>query len=233
MLVLLVDTAGATGGVLLARGDGLLPAFEILAESQLEPREFSKQLIPALGEMFKANRMELADLDALAVVVGPGSFTGLRIGLSAVKAMAEVAAKPVIPVSRLAMMAAAADIPGVVHVLLDAGRGEFYHGIYRDRGMTCISESLETLATLTASVESISGVTVASEPVVVDALRALPGTDFLEIPLVTVRDALPLVFSAWLARAFGEVAELDANYLRRIEPAVAFKSADARPQSGL
>jgi tRNA threonylcarbamoyladenosine biosynthesis protein TsaB len=233
MLILLVDTAGATGGVLLAHSDGPLPAIEILAESQLEPRESSTQLIPALGKMFKANRMELADLDALAVVVGPGSFTGLRIGLSAVKAMAEVAAKPVIPISRLAMMATAVDIPGVVHVLLDAGRGEFYHGIYRDRGMTCISESLETSASLTTSFESIPGAAVASEPVVVDALRALPGTDLLEIPLVTVRDALPLVFTAWLARTFGEVAVMDANYLRRIEPAVAFKSAPARPQSGL
>ena len=89
------------------------------------------------------------------MVAGPGSFTGLRVGLSAVKAMAEVTGKPILTLSRLAILASmAARLPssergvGAVHVVLDAGRGEFYLGVYRDAGKTRVAESFETLAAL-------------------------------------------------------------------------------------
>ncbi len=224
MLVLVIDTAGSDGGVLLARFEGSPDSglADVLGEGRLEPREFSRQLIPAIAELLQANRCDLADVDGFAVVSGPGSFTGLRVGLSAVKAMAEVMSKQIIALSRLAVMASAADEEqecdaAVVHALLDAGRGEFYHGIYRDCGRTCIGESLDTAASLAESIEGMPGVVVASEAIVVDAMSRLGSVNLRPVPPVSVRQMLPLVLWGWRARRFIDVALLDANYLRRLD----------------
>lgn len=229
MLALVIDTAGSTGGVLLARHDGAaknLGETEVLGTSVLPPREFSTQLISAIAELLQANQLALPAVDAFAVVSGPGSFTGLRVGLSAIKAMAEVTAKPVIAVSRLAIMASMAEgFDGLVHAVLDAGRGEFYHGAYRDAGEAYGSESLETLESLAATFKRAPGLVVASEPDVLAALSAVPGAAPRQIPYATVREALPLVLTAWQARRFTDVALLDANYLHRINPGIISKPA--------
>jgi tRNA threonylcarbamoyladenosine biosynthesis protein TsaB len=240
MLVLVVDTAGSTGGVLLARNESAsLDSSEttILGTGVLRPREFSTQLISSIAELFHVNRLTLSAVDAFAVISGPGSFTGLRVGLSAVKAMAEVMARPVIALSRLAIMASMAEVscPGesvmdVVHAVLDAGRGEFYHGIYRDAGWTCVAESLQTLTALTVNLQNSPGVVVACESIVLDALSALPNPTARQIPCVSVDKAVPLVLAAWQARRFSDVALLDANYLRRMNPGIVPKTAIA-PES--
>jgi tRNA threonylcarbamoyladenosine biosynthesis protein TsaB len=229
MLALVVDTAGSTGGVLLARYDGGAKKpgeTEVLGKSALPPREFSTQLISAIAELLQANQLALPAVDAFAVVSGPGSFTGLRVGLSAIKAMAEVTAKPVIAVSRLAIMASMGEgFDGLVHAVLDAGRGEFYHGAYRDAGEEYVAESLETLGNLATTFNRGPGLVVASEPNVLAALSALPSVAPCQIPYATVREALPLVLTAWQARRFTDVALLDANYLHRINPGIVSKAA--------
>jgi len=155
-------------------------------------------------------------VDNLAVISGPGPFTGLRVGLSAVKGLAEALSKPVIAVSRLAVMASIAaesgpdsDVP--VHAVLDAGRGEFYHGVYRDGGWDCVDESLRTLEDLRAEIPRLPGTIVASEPSVMAAFRTfLPRG----IPQVGARQALPLVVRSWRAGRVSDVLTLDVNYLR-------------------
>jgi tRNA threonylcarbamoyladenosine biosynthesis protein TsaB len=221
MLVLVIDTAGTTGGVLLARNKSAsfdLRETEILGQGILQPRQFSTQLISTVAELLHANQLALCDVDAFAVVSGPGSFTGLRVGISAVKAIAEVTAKPVIALSRLAIMASTVPDADVVHAVLDAGRREFYHGIYRDAGETCVMESLQTLAGLTAGIKSMRGPVVACEPVVLDALSSLPDMNLREIPSVSASGSLALVFAAWREHRFSDVALLDANYLRNMTP---------------
>lgn len=229
MLALVIDTAGSTGGVLLARHDGAAKKpgeTEVLGENVLPPRQFSTQLISAIVELLQANQLALPELDVFAVVSGPGSFTGLRVGLSAVKAMAEVMATPVIAVSRLAIMASMAEgYDGLVHAVLDAGRGEFYHGAYRAAGEEYVAESLETLENLAAIFNRAPGLVVVSEPNVLAALSALPGVAPRQIPYATVQEALPLVITAWQARRFTDVALLDANYLHRIQPGIISKAA--------
>ncbi|MGH9615395.1 MAG: tRNA (adenosine(37)-N6)-threonylcarbamoyltransferase complex dimerization subunit type 1 TsaB, partial [Acidobacteriaceae bacterium] len=95
MLLLVIDTAGPAGGVLLARSKQSATRaasseqqIEVLGVVDLHPREFSAELIPAIAGLLRANDRQLAEVDAFAVVSGPGSFTGLRVGLSAVKAIA-------------------------------------------------------------------------------------------------------------------------------------------------
>lgn len=234
MLLLVVDTAGPTGGVLLARTDWSVDGaaatgqeIEILGVMELHPRAFSAELIPAIAELLQANRRQLVDVDAFAAVSGPGSFTGLRVGLSAVKAMAEATGKPILTLSRLAIMSSmAAGLPpsesadAPVHVVLDAGRGEFYHGVYRNAGHTCMAESFETFDALSASIRSEPGRVVASEADVLNALNTMPGMIPHEISSPTVRDALPLAVAAWLAGEFRDPAGMDANYLRRSDAVV-------------
>lgn len=233
MQMLVVDTAGPIGGVLLAEVDrnaiGADPScwkMEVLGVMELHPRAFSAELIPAISELFHANQRRLADVDAFAVVSGPGSFTGLRVGLSAVKALAEATERPILVLSRLAILAfVAATLPptespdSTMHVVLDAGRGEFYHGIYRDAGKTCLAESFETLDALLDSIRKQPADVVVSEAAVKIALSSVAGFVLREVT-PTVRDVLPLAVAAWQAGQFQDPANVDANYLRRSDAVV-------------
>ncbi len=239
MLLLVVDTAGPTGGVLLARirenKKDEDSAAEILGEVELHPRQFSAELIAAIAELLRRSELRLADVDGFAVVAGPGSFTGLRVGLSAVKAMAEVTGKQILTLSRLAILASMAgkllcDGPAdaAMHVVLDAGRGEFYRGVYRDSGKTRVVESFETLETLTEKIEQESGWVIASEASVKAAFGLVAVSRLCEVPSPAVRDALPLAVEEWRAGRFHDPASVDANYLRRSDAVVVVR-AKAQP----
>lgn len=240
MLALIVDTSRSMGGVLLAQNESAsLKSSDtrVLGEGVLAPREFSTQLISTVAQLLEESRVGVFELDAFAVVTGPGSFTGLRVGLSAVKAMAEVTRKPIIALSSLAVLASAAALAcpkdsadRAVHAVLDAGRGEFYHGIYSDAGWTCRQESFKTWSTLQASLEMTGGMVAAFEPVVLEALKVLPDLDVCQVGKFSVREALPLVLDAWRKRRFRDVATLDANYLHRMNPGIRMRKGIA-PQT--
>src|ERR1700727_701309 len=125
MRLLLIHTSGGEGSVALAKGQ------EIVAVEVLPGRSSSERLVPAVRRLMESNRWVLSDLKALVVVHGPGSFTGGRVGLSAAKGLSEAGDVPLIAVSRLALLGAAAgEGDKTVHAVLDAGRGEFYYGEY-------------------------------------------------------------------------------------------------------
>ncbi len=121
LLVLGVDTCGPSGSVALARLEGALAS--ILGQKELEGRSYSATLVAAVGTLLEEHRVKLADVGAIVVVSGPGSFTGVRVGLSAVKGLAEPGQIPVVAVSRLAVLAAKA---GVMTAALDAHRHEVF-----------------------------------------------------------------------------------------------------------
>jgi tRNA threonylcarbamoyladenosine biosynthesis protein TsaB len=130
MLIVAVDTSGKKGSVALCRGDG--EAFEVLRMTSLEGGAYSAQLIPRISGVLSANHVEKRQLDGFAVVSGPGSFTGLRVGLSTVKGLCEVLKKPLATVSMLEAIALVyAGSDEAVTAMLDAGRGEAYVGEYR------------------------------------------------------------------------------------------------------
>jgi tRNA threonylcarbamoyladenosine biosynthesis protein TsaB len=132
MLFLVVDTSGKNGSVALATGRETsdAQAVEVLAEAPLAGGTFSAQLVPQIMSLLRQQGASKADLGALVVVSGPGSFTGLRVGLAAVKALAEILELPIVPVSLLAVVACGAETPGSVLAALDAGRGQVYAGSY-------------------------------------------------------------------------------------------------------
>lgn len=233
MFFLVFDTAGNMGGVLLAQADAenrRSPETSVFRE--LAPRQFSVDLIPAVGELLRDHSCRLQDVDVLAVIAGPGSFTGLRVGLSAVKGFAEALSKPVVAVSRLAVMASMPAFDQrnasiVTHAVLDGGRGEFYHGVYREGGMECLGESTRTLEELSFELTRLPGQIVTSEPQVLAALRGfLPR----EISPVGARQALPLVLRSWQAGRVSDVLKLDVNYLRASEAEIIARLALHRQQ---
>ena len=92
----------------------------------------SERVIPMMEELLNENNMTPRDIDLFGVTIGPGSFTGIRIGISAVKGMAAAKNKPCIGVSTLEAMAYMhKDFDGIICSLMDARCNQFYNGIFR------------------------------------------------------------------------------------------------------
>src|SRR5579863_1291740 len=130
MLFLVTDTSGRQGSVaLVCAGEGA-DHVEFIGEAALAGGAFSAQLVPQIAALLSQHGFGKSDVDAFVVVSGPGSFTGLRVGLAAIKALAEILHKPIVPVSLLEVIALASRREGKVFAALDAGRGEVYAGTY-------------------------------------------------------------------------------------------------------
>ena len=140
MLILAIDTSWKHGGLALARGDA--QSFELLESAPLEGGTFSAQLVPQTARLLATRGLSKADLDGFAAASGPGSFTGLRVGLAAIKGLAEVLKKPIATVSVLEALAVMSGVQGRVCAALDAGRGELYVGEYEVNGETLHATSL-------------------------------------------------------------------------------------------
>src|ERR1700719_4574536 len=128
MLVLGVDTSGKNGSIALVQFEQ--ENSRTLEVVSLEGGTFSAQLVPQISELLQRHRLTKRNIDAFAVVSGPGSFTGLRVGLAAIKALAEILQKPIAAVSLLEAVSRAAEKKGEVLAALDAGRGEIYVAEY-------------------------------------------------------------------------------------------------------
>ncbi|HXB61653.1 MAG TPA: tRNA (adenosine(37)-N6)-threonylcarbamoyltransferase complex dimerization subunit type 1 TsaB [Acidobacteriaceae bacterium] len=208
MKLLLIDACGAAASLALA-DSGRSPA--VFAQSVLAERSAAAQLLPAVRDLLAGAKLTLEDLDAITVIHGPGSFTGVRIGVSAAKGLSEGASKPVIAISRLAVLASLCPSERV-HPVLDAGRGEFYVGSYR--GLECLREDLLTHEELRAVVAAAPGVVCACEAHVAERMHDLEPCLVAE-PVAA--DAFALACAAFTAKIFADVATLDANYLRRAD----------------
>jgi tRNA threonylcarbamoyladenosine biosynthesis protein TsaB len=206
----LIDTCGYAGTVALADLHAHPPA--ILSEKILPDRSASECLLPAIRALVAEQGSTLQSLAALAVVTGPGSFTGIRVGLSAAKGLVEGLAIPILAHSRLAVLAGKAPA-GEVIALLDAGRGEFYCGHY---GVPKLAT--EQLATheeiLILAAAHPSATLLSCEPSVAAALKDLPVT---LVPELTAADALPLAIDDLARSRFADPVTLDANYVRRTD----------------
>ena len=127
MLLLALDTATDTGSLALVDGERLLVEYSLeLAGTYLS------RLLPGLAAAFAVAGRQPAELEAIGVSVGPGNFTGLRIGLATAKTLAWSRGCPLVPVPTLEVLAA--QVPSQPHpigVVLDAKRREVFWGLYR------------------------------------------------------------------------------------------------------
>jgi tRNA threonylcarbamoyladenosine biosynthesis protein TsaB len=219
MRILLIHTAGGEGSVALADTEA---AQAIVATEALPGRTSSERLVPAVRRLMEERGWKLGELAAVVVVHGPGSFTGVRVGVSAAKGFSEASGVPLIAVSRLALLAASVvGGGGPVHAVLDAGRGEFYYGEYV--GRRCLREVLMHEEDVRAAARG--GVVVISEAKMSEALSGL-SPRIVEEP--RAEDALPFALERIAAGDFDDAATLDANYLRRTDAEIFAKSA-AKP----
>jgi tRNA threonylcarbamoyladenosine biosynthesis protein TsaB len=142
MLLLAADTSGKHGSIALARCEPD-SSCDVLEVVPLTGGTFSAQLVPQIASLLTRHGFDKQDIGGFAVASGPGSFTGLRVGLAAIKALAEVLGKPIAAVSLLEAVATAGRSEGTVMAALDAGRNEVYAGEYEiGANATALSERL-------------------------------------------------------------------------------------------
>lgn len=127
MITLAIDTATKTAGVALLRDEATLVEYFFNLDVN-----HSETVLPAVHQGLSLAGIGVDDVDLFALTVGPGSFTGLRIGASTVKGLALATGKPVVGVSSLEALAYnAVDFPGLICPMFDARKGEVYAALYR------------------------------------------------------------------------------------------------------
>lgn len=128
MKILAIDTSSKICSTALLEND------EIIDEMNLDNgRTHSENLMPMVADILEKNKLKLSDMDLLACVVGPGSFTGIRIGVASVKAMAEVNHLPIASVSALESLARIETSRKRKVSLIDARNNQVYCGIFDDK----------------------------------------------------------------------------------------------------
>jgi tRNA threonylcarbamoyladenosine biosynthesis protein TsaB len=196
MKVLVIDTCGAEGSVAL--GDGGM----VVAQETMAARGASAELVMVMARLMEEQGWTVGELDGVGVVSGPGSFTGVRVGLSAAKGLCEAAGLRLAAVSRLAVLA---EVGGLTDgfAVLDAGRGEFCVGVVEAGAM--VREVLWGMEELRE--RTIGGRVVIAEERLVEKIGEA------EVVAVFAGDALGLV-ERRLEGGGDDVGLVDANYGR-------------------
>jgi tRNA threonylcarbamoyladenosine biosynthesis protein TsaB len=213
MLLLAVDTSGKHGSIALAQcgPDENCCVLELVA---LEGGTFSAQLVPQVAALLAKHSFRKHDIGGFAVVSGPGSFTGLRIGLAAVKGLAEVLAKPIAAVSLLQAIALAGHSQGKVLAVVDAGRGEIYAGEYEVQGQVARSTG-ERLLSHAALVQSVADYAIVTADQRLAEIVLSAGYSVQEVELPRSDAIAVLGCRKILAGEIISPEDLDANYIRR------------------
>ena len=244
MLILAVDTSTRTGSAALLRDS------QVLAEiSGYEETPYSTRLFRDVAALQERANFRLDQVDVFAVAAGPGSFTGLRVGLTAVKAWSEVHGKPIAAISGLEAIAAESlmgetlkmgETPGASNVrliapFLDARRGQVFGAIYRRMsgdamGLSLVSD--ESILSVDEFLEIVKGKFPQPVQLVSPTPDVLPAARIREIlqdvPIVQVSAALaPAIGRLGFERAKrGDLVDsirLDANYVRRSDAESSWK----------
>ena len=218
MKVLAIDTAlGACAAAVLDSRAGAILA----SESESMTRGHAEALMPLIARVMDAGRCEFADLNRVAVTVGPGSFTGLRVGIAAARGIALAANKPAIGLSTLSTLAAphvAARSDHVILAAIDARNDQVYFQVFAPNGTTIVTPRLDRVRAAVIAVPPGPVVVTGSAAALVAAHWPSRGT----APRIEVVAAPDI---GWVARLGAAAQEEGAPpkplYLRR---------PDARPQ---
>jgi tRNA threonylcarbamoyladenosine biosynthesis protein TsaB len=215
-LLLAVDTSGKNGSLALARTAPGQSEIDVLEVVPLAGGAFSAQLIPQIAALLEKHGCSKNDLGAFAVASGPGSFTGLRVGLAAIKALAEALQKPIAAISLLEAVAWTGTAHGTAHgrvlAALDAGRGDVYVGDYElDPHLRMHSERLLSREAFVSDVKG--NVVVTPDAVLAEWVRAAG----IQVDLVEYPNGVVIARLGWEHLQRGQTVrpeELEANYIR-------------------
>jgi len=216
MLIVAIDTSGRKGSVALCRGDAA--SFEGVQLTPLEGGTYSARLMPTISSLLEQNGFDRKDVGGFVVVSGPGSFTGLRVGLATVKGLCEILRKPLATVSMLEAVAVTYGAGGetVVTAVLDAGRSEVYVGEYRlgsgSAGLRC--EYIVKMVEFGAEASGIGGELFTPDASVAEFLQAA-GSKVRQVARVQADGIGRIGLRKLLAGDVADAASVDVNYIRR------------------
>jgi tRNA threonylcarbamoyladenosine biosynthesis protein TsaB len=219
-VILAIDTTHEFGSIALSDREELLEETLLHAENG-----FGQILYGHLARMLDRHDCRVQDIDCFAAAAGPGSFTGVRIGLACVKGLAEAVAKPVVAVSNLQALAAFGAAP-LRATVLDARRGEIYGAVYdaelNPAAPEIVMQFPRWLESLPAGpIEFISTDFSPFRP-------ALAGTRFANAPIVEAPRALAgaiarIAFARFSQGLAVDPSQVDANYVRRSDAELLWK----------
>ena len=232
MRFILVDTADTRGCVAFCHD-----AIPTAVEAHPDDQDYSTWLLPAVRRVLDSSGVTLSELDSYAVCYGPGSFTGLRVGLTTVKAWAEIYPKPVVAVSRLAAFAQSKPSSlganaEYVAAYLDAHRSQVFAALYRDTGAVLNDESVIALDAFLEMVRAACGSDAVlwktPDPQLLCPEKIWPTrqaqgdrVEPIEPPFASQLAAL--AHTKFLRREFTDSLALDANYVRRSDAEIFWK----------
>jgi tRNA threonylcarbamoyladenosine biosynthesis protein TsaB len=231
VFILALDTCDARGTVALLRDDVLLQA-----EAHTVPEDYSSWLLPAITRVLTPAALTLRDVELYAVAAGPGSFTGVRVGLTTVKAWAEVYGRRIAAVSRLEAVAAeSTGSAPYVAAFIDARRGQIFAALYR-RQATALERLGDEM--VIAPDQFVDWCTANAGPETIDWVSTDPGSLTQTPEWVSRPGQLEAVqgISSLLAPRIGQIGyrlarqdrltdalSLDANYIRRSDAELFWK----------
>ena len=232
VLFLALDTCDSRGSI------ALLDDGRILNEiSHPAGDEYSSWLLPAIDRLLSESGLTHSNLEGYAVASGPGSFTGVRVGLTTAKAWAEVYSKPIFPVSRLAILADYAQKDAeFAATFIDAQRRQIFAALYRREseqwelvGEECVIDPVEFFkyAAQTAGKEPISWVSLDPDLLTTNSSWRFPKDN--EAAVIRVKPPLASSVGKYAIAHFRErgtdALMLDANYIRRSDAEIFGKKA--------
>ena len=238
MLILALDTSSPAGSIAVLRDENVIGTVSTWTDEIYSSRIF-RHLEFLLNEL----SLGLDAFEVFAVAAGPGSFTGLRVGLAAVKGWAEVYRKPIVAVSALEAVAAQSHSPAPLLVpVLDARRGQVYFGLYRRAGARgenalalegeeCVMTPEEFLGTLQSRAASSDLAIVTPVPELLAGAMsrcetAQPSAGRISVDRVSAVLAPQVGQLGYQKAKRGELADpltLDANYIRRSDAELHWK----------
>lgn len=223
MLLLAVDTSGKNGSLALARATPGQSKIDVVEVVPLTGGAFSAQLVPQIASLLEKHGHSKGDLGAFAVASGPGSFTGLRVGLAAIKALAEALRKPVAAISLLEAVAISGVARGRVLAVLDAGRGDVYAGDY-ELGPEVRMHSERLLSRGEFVAEAAGKAVVTPDAALAEIARAAG----IPVELIEYPNSGVVARLGWEHLQRGETVrpeDLEANYIRHSDAEIFSKPA--------
>ena len=235
VIVLAIDTCDSRGSVALLRDDAVLKV--VVHETE---EDYSSWLLPAVQECLKGSGLQMEQVEAYAAAAGPGSFTGVRVGLTSVKAWAEVYAKRIVAVSRLEALAMeASGGTAWVAAFFNARRGQVFGAVYRRNGaslarcgdeMVIAPGKFVEAAAEVAQGEKISWVSMDAECAAAEEAwkgRETRGEKVESVSTVVAPMIGRLGVAALAEGRFTDALALDANYVRRSDAEIFWKGTAA------
>ena len=218
--LLSIDTTGETGSIALVGDRGLVE--EITLHS---PEGFAHVLFPAIEQLLSRHALTFESLDGFASASGPGSFTGVRVGLTAVKGLAEATRRKLVAVSNLQALASYGT-RALRAAVIDARRGEVYGAVYDSALQPVSGEVVAKLPHWLASLPAgdLEFITQGF-PLTETGVRA----PVIQAPLAIAGAIGRIALDLFLAGKAQDPAAIDANYVRRSDAELLWKDPSPPP----